>query len=142
MSTVVVDASTLLKWVLPARDETDVPQANAIATAALAGRLTLRVPDLWYYEAGNILARQVPEQADALLRHLDDLLRPWTSRLTVAMQTLALDLARRHGVTFYDASYHALALASNGVLVTADARYLGKAGSSGGILLLADWPGG
>lgn len=142
MKPVVVDASTLLKWVLPGSDEADVPQANAIAAAALAGRLRLLVPDLWYYEAGNILARRVPAQADGLLRHLDDLLVPWSRRLTGTTQTLALDLARRHGVTFYDASYHALALASDGVLVTADARYLAKAKADGGVILLADWPGG
>lgn len=58
------------------------------------------------------------------------------------MQTLALDLVRRHGVTFYDASYHALALASDGVLVTADARYEAKAKADGGVILLADWPDG
>lgn len=46
MRPVVVDASTLLKWVLPGSDEADVPQANAIAAAAIAGRLDLLVPDL------------------------------------------------------------------------------------------------
>ena len=137
---VVVDASVLLKWVLPGADEGEVPQANAIAAAALTDRLSLAVPDLWYYEVGNILARRVPERADALLRHLDTLLAPWSRPLAAETQTLAFGLVRRHGVTFYDASYHALAIAGKATLVTADARYVNKAGESGHVLLLSDWP--
>jgi predicted nucleic acid-binding protein len=140
MSTVVVDTSTLLKWVLPESEEEYIDQANAIAQSALAGRLSLLLPSLWYYEAGNILARKIPEQAGAAMAHLVTLLMPWTQQPTPDTLALALELIRRHGVTFYDASYHALAIASGGVLVTADARYVRKVGASENLVSLADWP--
>lgn len=139
MKTVVVDASTLLKWVLPEAEEEWVEQANSLAHAALGGRIRLLVPSLWYYEAGNILARRIPGQAAAALAHLVSLLSPWTRQPTADTLNLALDIVQRHGVTFYDASYHALAIVSGGVLVTADARYVRKVGQSETVVLLADW---
>jgi predicted nucleic acid-binding protein len=139
MKTVVVDASVLLKWVLPESDEEYTAQANAIAASALAGRLRLLVPSLWYYEVGNILARRIPDHADAAMDHLVSLLMPWTQAPTSDVQKLALDLTRCHGVTFYDASYHALALATDGVLVTADVRYVRKVGTSASLTALCDW---
>lgn len=139
MKTLVVDASALLKWVLPAADEQWVDQANAIAAAALSGALRLRVPSLWYYEAGNILARKMPDTAAAALEHLASLLTPWTLAPTAETRKLTLELVRRHDVTFYDASYHALAIANGGTLVTADARYVGKAGPSGSVIELMHW---
>ncbi|MDP1903981.1 MAG: type II toxin-antitoxin system VapC family toxin [Pseudomonadota bacterium] len=139
MSTVVVDASTLLKWVLPESGEEYLAQANAIAASALSGRLRLLVPSLWYYEAGNILARKIPDQAGAAMDHLVSLLTPWTRPPTPDTQALALELVRRHGVTFYDASYHALAIVGGGMLVTADARYVRKVGASESLMALADW---
>jgi predicted nucleic acid-binding protein len=44
-----------------------------------------------------------------------------------------------HGVTFYDASYHATALATQSVLVSADARYLRRAEGAGATCFLGDW---
>lgn len=139
MSTVVVDASTLLKWVLPESGEAYLAQANAIAASALSGGVRLLVPSLWYYEAGNILARKIPDQAGAAMDHLVSLLTPWTRPPTPDIQALALKLVRQHGVTFHDASYHALAIASAGTLVTADARYVRKVGASESLMALADW---
>lgn len=139
MSTVVVDASTLLKWVLPESGEAYLAQANAIASSALSGRLRLLVPSLWYYEAGNILARKIPDQAGAAMDYLVSLLTPWTQPPTPDTQALALELVRRHGVAFHDASYHALAIIGGGMLVTADARYVRKVGASESLMALADW---
>lgn len=139
MRTVVVDASTLLKWALPAADEAWLDEANAIAAAALSGALRLRVPSLWYYEAGNILARKTPDKAAAALEHLASLLTPWTLASSAETGKLALELVRRYGVTFYDASYHALAIAIGGALVTADARYVRKVGQSDSVIELANW---
>jgi predicted nucleic acid-binding protein len=43
------------------------------------------------------------------------------------------------GVSFYDASYHVLAVRSGGVYVTADREYASKAGQRKDVALLADW---
>ncbi len=139
MNIYVPDASVVLKWVMPEEREAHLPQALAIAEAALGGRILLRLPSLWYYEIGNIVSRHLPTQADELLQKLHIMLLPWTQGPTSEWQALALELVRRYGVTFYDASYHALAISLSGVMVTADGRYLERASAAGHILALADW---
>jgi predicted nucleic acid-binding protein len=47
---------------------------------------------------------------------------------------------RRHAVTFYDASYHAVALKAGGTFVTADDAYVRRAGNAGHVLSLNDLP--
>lgn len=51
------------------------------------------------------------------------------------------ELAARLGATFYDASYHALALERRGVFVTADERYLQKAAAVGAVRHVRAWRG-
>jgi predicted nucleic acid-binding protein len=46
---------------------------------------------------------------------------------------------KKYGVSFYDASYHALAIIEKGVFVTADARYLRKVGSGQAIRHVSEW---
>lgn len=133
----VPDASVLLKWVL-AQPETDTEQALALREAAIAKRLVLAVPPLWLYEVGNTLARRYPDNAQALIESL----RQGPLRAvgpTRAWLIKTLELTMEYGVTFYDASYHALAIVSQGVFVTADGRYVHKAGSETDVLVLKDW---
>ena len=58
---------------------------------------------------------------------------------TLAWREQIIKLAADHGVTFYDASYHALAAVLGGVFVTADEKYLRKAGPDSHLLGLASW---
>jgi predicted nucleic acid-binding protein len=135
---IVPDASVILKWVLPPKDEPHAAAALRLRDAAINGKLRLIVPALWLYEVGNILVRKFPAQAAAIL---DALVAfgitegspgdKWRRR--------AVDLVIEHGVTFYDAAYHALALVEGGIFVTADERYVSRAGRSGGIILLNDF---
>ena len=135
---VVPDASVILKWVLPSEDEPDLERAIALREAIMAGDVHARVPTLWLYEVGNTLTRRFPERAE---RALDLLLRfdlvsaPRTPRWL----RLVLELTERYGVTFYDASYHAHAIASRGLFITADERYVARAETAGAIARLADW---
>lgn len=104
MQTFIPDASTLLKWVLPAANEAFLQQAAALRMTFVQGRVELLVPGLWVYEVGNTLARRHPESAgqrlDAIRKlgmreiHPDD-----------AMIQHILELASRHKVTFYDAAW-------------------------------------
>jgi predicted nucleic acid-binding protein len=139
MKLVVPDASVLLKWVLPEEGEPWVGEALRLRDDFETGRADLLVPSLWYYEAGNVLALHYAESAADRLAVLVGL------RLSVAepnemWRVKTLDLAKTHGVTFYDASYHALAILHNGVFVTSDEKYLRKASAAGCILHLKDWP--
>jgi predicted nucleic acid-binding protein len=136
---VVPDASVILKWVLPdPSGEEGLDAALRLRDAVISEKVSLKVPSLWLFEVGNTLTRRFPRQAAETLQLLmafgleesvpDD---RWLSR--------AIELTQNHGVTFYDAAYHALALAEKGIFVTADQKYIRKAGKAGRVVSLTDW---
>ena len=135
---VVPDASVLLKWVLPSDDEPDTDRALEVRTAIVDESVRALVPSLWLYEVGNTIARRFPAHADG-----------WMSALmkfelqeappTPAWLTTALELTKKHEITFYDAAYHALAVIHKGVFVTADTRYVNKVADPGTVVALSDW---
>ncbi len=140
MNVVVPDASVILKWVLRDEDEGHQAQAAAIVDGALDGSLQITVPALWYFEVGNILVRRVPEHADTALGQLQVLLDPWVATPSPQWQTATLNIAETHAVSFYAASYHALALTRGGLMITADAGYIRKVGNGPHLMALSDWP--
>lgn len=134
----IPDASVLLKWVLPAEGETCVEQALSMRDAFVAGKITLLVPELWYFEVGNTLSRKYPDETEDLLSGLLAMGFD-TATPDQRWQTAILQLVSAHRVTFYDAAYHALAVISDGIFVTADEKYLASARSDRHIAHLKDW---
>ena len=133
---VVPDASVILKWVLPREEEPGWDRARAILDRFVIGELNLAVPSLWYFEAGNTLVRRFGTSPGAgFLRWLQELALPEVPPAEGWGRT-ALDLVADHGVTFYDASYLAVAMARGGTLVTADAAFVRKVGQRPGLALL------
>lgn len=53
---------------------------------------------------------------------------------------IAVGLVSQSQVSFYDAAYHALAIAESAVFVTADEEYVHKSECSTHMCLLKDWP--
>jgi len=135
----VVDASVIEKWVIPPDDEPWQGQAGAIFSAARQGLAEICAPSLWHYEVGNILARKFPSQAPAQLAALSVILGEGYPTTDTAWRVAALDLTARYRVTFYDASYHALAIVLDGVFVTADEKYLQATDSESHIMHIKDW---
>ncbi|HEY3130168.1 MAG TPA: type II toxin-antitoxin system VapC family toxin [Acidobacteriota bacterium] len=138
MRTVVPDASVILKWVLREEGE-DEGSALSVFHDFADGLLDIVTHHLWLYEVANVLVLKADLKES--LRNLDFLLdqdfrviEPFrrTAHLTIKM---ALDF----GVTYYDASYHALAMQERAVFITADERYYRKAKTRGSILLLKDY---
>ena len=136
----VPDASVLLKWILPGDDERDTAAALALRDEAANGAVDLVVPQLWVYEVGNTLARRFPDEADELLAALVDF-GLTEARLDPKWRTQAVSLAVTYEVAFYDAAYHAVALALGGVFVTADQRYVRRTSRVGGVSSLRTWRG-
>jgi predicted nucleic acid-binding protein len=136
---VVPDASVILKWVLQRADEPDSRQALAILEAYLATTVEIRLPTLWRYEVGNVMAMKQP----ALAREAMETLLAHGFPEAPLEREYCFDVLRWMGevggVSFYDASYHVLAVRSGGVYVTADREYLRKAGQRKDVALLADW---
>lgn len=117
---VVVDASTAIKWLLV---EEGSDRAND-----MVGNELLIAPDFLLLECMNVLALRVQrglwrtvdaEQAYALLTSMPIRIVPSQLHLVEAGR-LAMQLPRQ---TAYDCLYLAVALAENAVMVTADQRF-------------------
>ena len=136
---VVPDASVILKWVLEKGEGHEVSKALELQNAFIADDLDLQVPTLWQYEVGNVLGLKQPELAGELMKALLDYELPEVSLTPDYCQAVLRLMHEIKGVTFYDSCYHALALQSRGVYVTADKEYVKKAHRKGHISLLSDW---
>jgi len=133
---VIPDASVILKWVLKT-DEDHVEKALALLSSWVAGETEIVVPSLWVYEVGNIVGRKNAERAEEIMALLLDYRFP-EARIDAGHLMASLDLMRRHAVTFYDASYHAVAMKAGGTFVTADDAYVRRAGNAGHVVSLKD----
>ena len=139
MSDLVIDASVAFKWLIPDAAEDDVAAAKALLVEHMEGRVEIAVPALLYYEVANILlfGRSRPP-VDEAAEALSDL---FSIPLTIAGPTpqgadAALRLASRHGLSYYDASYVALAEELDCVLITADQRLAHRTRAGGRVRLL------
>ena len=135
---VVPDASIILKWVLPRENEPYSKQAHTISQAFYDNEIDLILPSLWVYEVGNVLTLKYPEVAGVLLAHLADLNIP-VVQPSARLIELTAKLVSRHSVTFYDASYHALAITTGALFVTADEKFLRKVPGDKYCQHIRDW---
>ncbi len=120
----VVDSSVVFKWYRQPGDEDYVPQAVSILERHLQGDIEIHVPDLLFYELGNILwLKETLVSKDALT-----ILR---ESFALALQIHPIDFllseetfrfAREHEITFYDASFVALSHLLQASFVTADKK--------------------
>lgn len=116
-TTWLVDASVALKWFMPRDREPDADLARSAI-----GQLAMRTTSLAVYEIGNILTRKSGWDADHIalaLKVLHDIcgdpldLEPDDRRA-------AADIALTNDMTFYDASYVAIAARTKRRLLSAD----------------------
>lgn len=138
MTRVVVDASVVVKWLLPQReDEADVEQALMLLDGLRSGRVKIFQPVHWLAETAAVLVRLSPETAAADVADLYAMSLPIESGPEVYLT--ACELARTLDHHVFDTLYHAVALTlPDTVLVTADARYERTARRRGAIMLLRD----
>jgi len=135
---IVPDASVILKWVLRSADVSDQENALKLRDLSIERRVILKVPSLWLYEVGNTLSRNFPKQAKELL---ETLVAFRLEEVTWSKQwlTRCLFLTQHYKVSFYDATYHSLALIEKGIFVTADKQYAKRTRSIGSIISIDDW---
>lgn len=131
----VVDASVILKWVLGDEREADQDKARELLSAWVEGRIDLTVPKLWQYEVGSFLGREVPEQANEKMKLLLSLgIRSMDLNADMCFQCFTW--MKKNRVTFYDASYLAVAYEIKATLITAGERFIKKMGKMDRICLL------
>ncbi|CAE6768116.1 MAG: type II toxin-antitoxin system VapC family toxin [Nitrospira sp.] len=138
MTRVVVDASVVVKWLLPQReDEADVEQALRLIEGLRSGRVRVFQPVHWLAETAAVLVRLSPETAAADVADLYTMDLPIENGPNVYLT--ACELARSLNHHVFDTLYHAVALTlPDTVLITADVRYERAARQRGSIMLLSD----
>ena len=125
----VLDASLAASWFLP--DEQSDASERLIVQLATSGGL---VPSLFWFEIRNLFImaqrrrRLAPGVALAAIQQLRAL--PLSDGGNVADSTI-IDIALRHGLSGYDASYVALAKTSVMPLATLDQKMAAAARSEG-----------
>lgn len=119
MTAIVVDASVVVKWL--------VPEVHSdAAVSVLAADSELQAPELLLAEVGNILwkkhrAKELSgEEADLALLALAA--APVTLHPHKPLLAAAFQIARAHDRTVYDSLYLALARSLDGTFLTADER--------------------
>ena len=134
MTTVALDASITIAWVLEERD----------ARAALARRTVedgqAVVPRLWWFEVRNgLIVNERRGRISQVLteRFLRDLSHFAISFDDAPDETGVMDLARRHRLTVYDAAYLELATRETLPLATLD-RPLAAAARIEGVPILGE----
>jgi predicted nucleic acid-binding protein len=136
---VVPDASVILKWVLQRGTEPDSDVALALLEAYVESAIDIRLPTLWRYEVGNVLGIKEPD----LAREAMEALLTYQFPEAALERGYCLDVLRLmrelRGASFYDVSYHVLAMRTSGVYVTADRDYVERAGRRKDVVLLASW---
>lgn len=113
----LVDASVALKWFLPVERERD-----GVLARSTIGRVAMRTTALAVHEVGNILVRRSGWTAKEIVSGLDLLLEICGDPIPLRPEdhSATAQLALEHDLTFYDASYAAIARRTGRRLLSAD----------------------
>lgn len=138
MTAFVLDASVTMSWLLSDGKPADRDYAKAVLEALKDPAIRATVPVTWGLGVANVIARAEDRgllseaQSEAFLEMLGS--APIRSDEATFSKALAdtLHLARRHGLSSYDASYLELALRTGSPLATLDSD-LAKAARKAGV---------
>ncbi|MCH8821021.1 type II toxin-antitoxin system VapC family toxin [Patescibacteria group bacterium] len=127
MDTLVVDSSVITKW-LNKNNEKNIDKADLILEDTHKGKVELIAPELAKYEVGNVLLtgkKLVPKEANISLGTIYSLPITFVGETEdLAKQTF--NLAFKHKVTYYDASFMSLAKQYKATLITDNIKHQGK----------------
>ena len=128
IKTVIIDSSVVVKWFLP--DEETIEALN-IENAFRNKEILIAVPILFFYELGNILKtttkslRLKEARAQSVFQNLLNIdFIAYSSR---ELFTNTLEKSIDLDISFYDASYLALAEYLNVTFITSDQKLIDKA---------------
>lgn len=122
--------------------EHDVEAARAVLAAHEQGLIRVRILDLAVYELGNVLARSLRWQPERITDQIEDL-------LGIVGQPVSLDalaradaaaLASLHRLTYYEASWAAIARQHRAALISSDRELLAADLAVSASAFVADYP--
>ena|SRR5579859_1724291 len=127
MTFLIIDTSVAVKW-LNQDNEENIEKADKILQDAMEGRVELITSELLKYEVGNALlfGKKIA------VEDIEDLLDIfYTLPLTFVtwdknLANTTYDLAKTLSITYYDASFMALAKQYDALLVTENIKHQGK----------------
>ncbi len=139
MTTVVLDASVIMKWIFADRsDELHSLQALQILQLVKESRVTVLQPPHWLAETAAVVARLDPGRARQAVSLLHALEFPVVTGVEAYHKACDLSVSLKQHL--FDTFYHAVALTeSSATLVTADDQYYQKAHRAGRIVRLRDF---
>jgi predicted nucleic acid-binding protein len=106
--TVVVDASVIVKWILPGVErEARTDEALALLRAIQSNQVQVVQPPHWLVEVAAVLVRLRPEIAEPALDLLDALELPLDADIAIYRRATRLAAELRHHL--FDTLYHAVA---------------------------------
>lgn len=142
MPKVVLDSCIFCKLFL---DEPDSKDATELITELSIQNYQVLAPSLFLYEVLSIacISPFSLNKAYALIKQYQlanlDILEIEQQAISKAIEICELGHVKSGFPSFYDASYHALAITNMCQFITADKRHLAKAKSFGHITLLSNW---
>jgi predicted nucleic acid-binding protein len=139
VTTVVLDASVVVKWIFADRaEEAHTLQALQLLQQIKESRVTVVQPPHWLAEVAAVIVRLEPERARQAVSLLHALEFPVVTDVEAYQKSCQLSASLKQHV--FDTLYHAVALTEPGaVLVTADEQYYRKAHRVGRIVRLKDY---
>jgi predicted nucleic acid-binding protein len=125
--TLVLDASVGVKW-FSDKGEAALRQSLAIRDAHMSQQALIVVPDLFYYEVANAVARKKFIPTDTVQSAVAALfaLGLRTAPIDADLLANSVDLSREFSITVYDSCYMSIARQYNCPLVTANPRHQGR----------------
>jgi len=139
VTTVVLDASVVVKWIFADRaEESHSLQALQILQLIKESRVSVIQPPHWLAEVAAVTVRLDPERARQAVSLLHALDVPVIAGVEVYQK--ACELSSSLNQHLFDTLYHAVALTEPGaILVTADEQYYRKAYKAGRIVRLKEY---
>lgn len=128
MTPLVLDTSVIFKWSRQPHEEPLVPQALVLLEQYLSGETEIRIPELLFYELGNTIKHKrhlLYGSEQTILRNIFAL-GLTVHRLDMTLAQEALRIALAHDLTFYDATFIALAQSVRCDFITADRKLYQK----------------
>lgn len=122
--TLLLDSSVWLAW-MRADGEPNRDAANAIVERTVTGGTELRMLDLTVHELGNVLVRAWRESAttaEAFVSRAIAAAKVPPLVPTATERRDAYELAEKHGLSVYDATYAAVASKRRMTLISGDGR--------------------
>lgn len=134
----IIDASIIIKWLV--REQEDFHFAINLLNDFYNKKVHLLIPIFVHWEVNNFLGRSLAFGTAVEKYSHFKLLKLEESHLSMNTTLKAFAIMKKfHKVSFYDASYHALAIENGGIFLTADKKYYDKTRRIGSIMLLENY---